>query len=279
METLGPGQLRFRVHGPDMASDYLSAIVFADKLSTLVRAIKAADKAVNAGTALHDYVIAKLQSSTPTVTLFERPLPRFENRLFGGNSGIRGFGLCAEAITAGERDRALLFGSCAKFISRLAKNAQSKFSYAEVWTEGENVIRVDPFLTERADAIIEGTPKIIQQAEATREVVWFEGVANGAFDGEIRAVDLRGALPELKLLLSAGGKQIDCVCRGVDIEVIRSALNRRVRISGRAIYDGYSGLPRRLEASEITIIDTDKDFKRWKDTFEQCEILPWEGDD
>ena len=108
---------------------------------------------------------------------------------------------------------------------------------------------------------------------------WFEGTACGSFDGEVRAVDLRGALPEIKLILSAGGKEIDCVCRNIDIETIRTALNRRVRISGLAIYDGKSGLPRRIEASELEIVQGAPDFARWKGAFEPFEIEPWEEDD
>ena len=108
---------------------------------------------------------------------------------------------------------------------------------------------------------------------------WFSGSAFGSFDGEVRAVDLRGSLPEIKLILSAGGKQIDCICRGIDIENIRSALNRRVRISGLAIYDGTSGLPRRLEAREVSLVAPGADFTRWKGAFEPFEALEWEPDD
>lgn len=276
MATLGPGQIRFRVHGPDPAGDEVSAAVFADKLMTLVRALRAADKALN-GVLMHDYVIARLRTSTPTAVLAERPLPKYDD-LVSGQSGISGFDDCVQAITIGERDRALRYGNCAVQIGKLAKGSQSRFGYAEVWTREETIIRVDPFLTERTRAIVAPPTELeAPPISATRD--WFKGTAYGSFDGEIRAVDLRGALPELKLILTAGRKQVDCVCRGIDIETIRTALNRRVRLSGLAIYDGKSGLPRRIEVNEIIPVPPPGDITRWAGSFEPFAPSEWEGDE
>jgi hypothetical protein len=107
---------------------------------------------------------------------------------------------------------------------------------------------------------------------------WYKGTAHGEFDGEVRAVDLRGALPELKLILTAGGKQIDCVCRAIDIETIRMALNRRVRMSGAAIYDGTSGLPRRLEVTSISCVPEAGDMSVWKGSFMPFEATDWDDE-
>src|SRR5437870_2411104 len=106
MEKLNPGQLRFRVHGPNPKSEEMSAAVFADKLMTLVRAVRAADRAAN-GRQIHDYMIAKLQSSAPTALLAERPIPRYKDRFFSGHSGIKAFERCVNAIESGQREHAL----------------------------------------------------------------------------------------------------------------------------------------------------------------------------
>ena len=105
---------------------------------------------------------------------------------------------------------------------------------------------------------------------------WFVGVAYGSFDGTIRAVDLRGALPEVKFVLTAGGKQIDCVFRGSDVEVLCQALNQRVRVTGRATYDGRSGLPRRIDHPSIVILNEPTDFSSWRGAFEPLESTSWD---
>jgi hypothetical protein len=275
MEPLPKGQIRFLLHGPDTITDELvSAAVFARKLGTLVKALKAADAAQN-GSIRHDYKIKKLQSSSPTAVLIETPLPPPPNAIAAfTKSGIRGFKDCAEAIVVGERERALQYGNCAKLVGSLATGASKAFGYAEVWTNDKTPLRVDPFLNEQSRSII--APKIIELPKGQE---WFKGVAEGSFDGTILEVDLRGALPECKLVLSAGSQEIDCVFRADDIEKIRSALNHRVQVYGRAIYDGKSGLPRRLEAASIEQLKGEGNLKAWKGAFEPFEPSSWESDD
>jgi hypothetical protein len=272
MDKLQPGQVRFRIHGPDAASDesFVSASVFAQKLATLVAALKAADRAIN-GVLKHDYIVEKLKSSSPTVLLREEPLPKFEGVIA---SAIPAFDRCAHAVLAGEREQATRFGDCAAKLSKLAKGSYKTFGYAEVWTTTEDIIRVDPFLNERARSII--APEPAKQPDGTN---WFKGTAFGSFDGTVKAADLRGALPQIKLVLSAGDKQLDCVFGADDIEQIRTTLNKRVRVYGKAIYDGRSGLPRRVEANRIEPIQPGADLSSWKGSFEPFSPSEWEADD
>lgn len=276
MEALAPGLIRFRIHSPQNAvgtgaDEDVPAAVFASKLATLVRALKAADKAVNMGSGAHEYRIRKLQSSSPTVLLAETPLTSAAEAY--GGSGIDAFEDCVSAITVGDTERAKRYGSCALQVSRLAKGADKTFGYAEVWTANDNIIRVDPFLIEQARAIVEPEREAVVTSSD-----WFKGTAHGSFTGTILQVDLRGALPEVKLVLSAGGKQIDCVCQAEDVETIRQTLNHRVRVSGTAIYDGKTGLPRRIRVSDIQPVEGTADFTRWKGAFEPFEPTLW-GDE
>jgi hypothetical protein len=191
-------------------------------------------------------------------------------------SGIDAFQECINAITVGNRDGALRFGQCAKKVVKLSSGSRKMFGYAEVWTRPENIIRVDPFLGEQAQTLID-PHNLSSEPGLYRD--WFKGVAHGSFVGEVQAVDLRGALPEVKLILSNVPKEIDCVCREDDIEKIRMALKRRVRLYGQAIYDGRSGLPRRIEVTEIELLDGAVDITKWRGAFQPFEIIPWEGDD
>ena len=274
LERLGFGELRFRVHSTTSDEENVSASVFADKLGRLVRALKAADLALH-GKVIHDYKIAKLSSSNPTAVLAETVLPKFiAAKYIGGDSAIAAFDDCASAILSGDRDRALRYGACAFHISKLATGSHKNFGYAEVWTANDNIVRVDDLLVHQAKAII--APPKTPELEAYSG--WFKGQAFGSFEGTVLEADLRGALPSIKLVLSAGGEQIDCVCRPEDIEMIREALKRRVRLYGNAIYDGRSGLPKRIQVSDIQPVAQGDDLSRWKDSFEEIEPPEWDGD-
>jgi hypothetical protein len=275
MELLRPGQIRFRVHGPDTATDEVSAGVFSRQLGTLSRALRAADRAVN-GRVVHDYVIASLSSTTPTALLAERPLPRYGAQLPIARSGIDAFTDCVDAVTIGDEDRAIRYADCVKQIAKFAKTG-----YSEVWTGESTVFRIDPFLTERAREIVQ--PPITRPVMLTFDQgvgrKWYKGAADGSFDGTVKAADLRGALPQIILVLTAGGVEIDCICRVEDIESIRSALDRRARVYGRAIYDGSSGLPRRIEVRKIEAVNGAPDFTRWKGAFQPFDMeSEWPGD-
>lgn len=275
MESLAPGQTRFRIHGPDRDSDELvSGTCFAKKLTFLVRALKEADRQVNNGQNVHDYKIASLKSSSPTVTLVETTVPRFESDMLV-RSGIEAFDDCADAVKEGDRERALKYGRCAENIWQLAKGAEQSYGYAEVWTGSQDVIRVDRFLKEQSDIILH--PERVRPARDGE--TWYKGVVDASFDGSIKAVDLRGQLPEIKLILTAGDKQLDCVCRAEDIDVIRANLDSRVHIYGRAIYDGRSGLPRRVEVRQIEPMADTSDFTNWRGAFQPFEPPDWDMED
>lgn len=266
MEKVASGEIAFAIHSAAASDDphdtRVSAAVFATKLAGLVRALKAADIALNGATRF-EYTIAKLHTSTPTAILREHAVTQVR-----AQSGIAGFNDCAVAIAAGESKVAKVYGECAVQIKRLASGAGKSFGYAEA-SVSNNVLRIDDFLRERATAVW-------AQAVEPEEQTWFKGKAHGEFVGAVEAVDLRGALPEVKLVLSAGGKQIDCVCRGLEVEEIRAALHRRVRLGGVAYYDGKSGLPRRLEVVRIEHFKEDADLSRWSGAFAPFEARDWD---
>jgi hypothetical protein len=275
-QTLRPlraGEVRLRVHGRrDGSSERVPASVFAQKLSILVRALRAADAAVN-GRVTHDYVISDLKLGSALVELREEEIPKFG--LFEKHSGVNAFDDCVEAIREGSIVRARNFGKCAVYVSQLAKGSGHRFGYAELWIDHERPFRVDEFLLEQTEVVI-GGPELSSAFDQAQR--WYKGIARGTFEGVVKEVDLRGALPEVKLILTAGGKELDCVFCDVDIERIRQALDRRVRVQGTAYYDGRSGLPRRVEVTAIAPIKEPGDFTRWRGTFDPFTAPEWESD-
>ena len=270
MEQLQPGQARFRIHGSDSERDELiSGTLFANKLSSLLRALKAADKIAN-GCLFHEYRILKLESSSPTVTLVEVPGPKVENH-FPGHSGVASFERCANAVLEGDTQTALTYGNCAKHISKLASGAHNTYGYAEIWTRENNIVRVDDFLAEQSAEVIHPD----KRQPVNDDQNWYKGHVEATFDGAIKAVDLRGELPEIKLILTAGRKELDCVCDEDSKKAIADNLDSRVRLHGRAYYDGKSGLPRRIEVREIEAMAGDVDFEIWRGKFAPFEPPDW----
>ncbi len=273
-KDLEPGQTLFRIHGPDGDQNkMLSASLFANKLAMLVRALKEADRIAN-GEHWHDYRIENLKSSSPTVMLRECLSSKRKDKLFE-KSGIKTLQDCANAIMAGEEKQAQEFGNCPKYIDKLAQGASKSYGYGELHVSNDNIIRIDPFLRERTQAVIRPESYRPQIEDAD----WYKGIVEGSFDGSIKAVDLRGRLPEIMLILTAGNKKIDCVCTENDVESIRKNLDRRVRIFGRAIYDGRSGLPRRIEVRQIEPVANETDFTTWRGKFDTFDPPEWETDD
>jgi hypothetical protein len=179
-------------------------------------------------------------------------------------------------MRTGNVERAQYFGKCPQYVSQLAQGSGRRFGYAELWLEDETPFRIDEFLREQTEAVISPS-RYLAELESSQQ--WYKGIAHGAFEGEVKEVDLRGTLPAVKLILTAGGKELDCVFRDVDIERIREALNRRVRIEGTAFYDGKSGLPRRVEVAAVQPIGEGGDFTRWRGAFEAFEPHPWDEDE
>ena len=275
LKPLQTGEVRFRVHGRQAdGGERVPASVFAQKLAVLVRALRAADAAVN-GRVTHDYVISDLQIGSALVELREEEIKKPD--LITKQSSITAFEDCVEAIRQGTVERAQFFGKCPRYVSQLAKGSGYRFGYAELWLEKENPVRVDEFLYEQSTAVAEPFKQffpVVQEVEPR----WYRGMAHGTFEGVVKGVDLRGALPEVKLILAAGGKQIDCIFRGLEIERIREALDRKVRVEGTAFYDGRSGLPRRVEVTRIDLAKPVGDFTRWKGSFEPFSPPEWESD-
>ncbi len=124
-------------------------------------------------------------------------------------------------------------------------------------------------------------------ADVTRQMLeppptqkWFKGVVIGHFDGILKVVDTRGAIPQIKIKLLAGGKEIDCVCQKRELEALGEApWDKRVHVVGNAIYDGTSGLPKRVEVRQIDLVKKGGDFSRWKGAFEPFTLPEWEADD
>jgi hypothetical protein len=261
--------VKFRVVGTQSFNDRVLAAVFARKLALLIRAMEAADRSANGGKRF-EYVITNLTAASPaTATLAEQQIGKHAPQF----SSVDTFGRCAQAINAGDESFARRHIECATYLAAVAKDAEKSFDHSELTVNGYAAIRIDQFFFNRAK-------EIVGAKEREEKPTWFRGEAIGTFDGEILEVDLRGDIPKVILRLTSGGKEIDCVCPGLDVEDIRKVLDRRVEVTGRAFYDGRSGLPARIELTRVpTPVRTGVDFSRWKGALGHDGVAEWGGDD
>ena len=84
------------------------------------------------------------------------------------------------------------------------------------------------------------------------ERLYFAGSVIGAFDGTLKNINYRGTSWRGHLVLPGGNAQIECVfdqSKGED-EYNRHG-NKRVSITGRAIYTGDGPLPEHIEVVSI----------------------------
>lgn len=117
---------------------------------------------------------------------------------------------------------------------------------------------------------------IKERAARVEQVVYYRGHAREAFDGTIKAADLRGDLPRVTLILTAGGKEIDCICKRLTIDEIRVALDRRVWAEGIAVYSGKSALPSRVEIDKINLLSSEADLSKWRGSMTPFPLSEWE---
>ena len=104
----------------------------------------------------------------------------------------------------------------------------------------------------------------------------YQGVAIASFDGVLKLVNLLGQTQRAVLVLTAGGRQIDCGVDSLSVDQLRAALNRRVMAYGRAHYSSDCGLPHRLEVTKADPVKSfeEADLARWRGSFDMSGYRP-----
>lgn len=244
MSLPGDSDFTFKVYGLDHMGGEVFADVFAKKVMAIVQALKKVDRMANGGRRF-EYVVAGLQMGSARIDFREKTMTEKHSKV----SPAEKFLSVGAAISTG---RPMIPSDDAedeiiRTYGALSKGASKKFDYATVTNKGSDIVRVDRFLHNQVGKIIRAAQDVAE-AVPTR---FFVGEAIGTFDGVIQAVDLKGDAPEARLILSAGGKPIECVLFGMDLEEVRLSLGNRVAVTGRAIYEGKTGLPSRIEIRRI----------------------------
>ncbi|MCP5365842.1 MAG: hypothetical protein H6905_11550 [Hyphomicrobiales bacterium] len=247
MAPPGGKDLTYKVFGLDHMGGEVVASVFARQITDIVSGLKKVDRAENGGQRF-EYTIAGLEIGSAQIEFREKIVSEKPFRTSPAKkmvdvgrqiSGGRTFSPSTEA----EEEIVQIY-------KKLSNKADTDFSYATLRGQESDPLRVDRFLKRQVD-------RVISSAKSAAESVkprFFVGDAIGSFDGVIEAVDLKGDAPEARLVLTAGGKRIECVLFDMQLEEMQAVLGNRVSVTGRAVYEGLTGLPSRIEIRRARVI-------------------------
>ena len=247
MTPPGGKDLSYKIFGLEHMGGEVIASVFAKQITDIVSTLRKVDKSENGGVRF-DYTIAGLQMGSAQIEFREKLVSEKICKVSPVSKmlsvGAMVAGARAFVPTSDAEDEIL------RIYKKLSGKSEKDFNYAMMRGASVDPIRVDKFLNRQVS-------KVIDAAKAAADAMppkFFVGNAIGAFDGVIEAVDLKGDAPEARLVLSAGGKGIDCVLFDMPLENMQAALGNRVSATGRAIYEGHTGLPSRIEIRQISVI-------------------------
>jgi len=247
-------EITLDLHGLDADNRIVRASVFAQKFRQLLAALGIADKLAN-GKPGFDYVITELRIGSASVTVREKQRRR-ERPSF---SSIRYFEDTASAVYNGDRTLERLPPGLVRSVQKLSNGVEKKFSHAEI-AFADNVIRIEDFLQHQAEVAYE----LATLPELKRSNQFYRGIANGSFDGILKEIDARGTMLRGKLVLSAGGLEIDCVMNKERVRQAGESFDKRVIVQGAAHYDGVSQISARIDVREIKIIGDAGNLLRWR---------------
>jgi hypothetical protein len=262
-------EITLTLHGLTLTDGNVLARVFLEEFKRLLDALSRADKVLNK-TIAHDYVIVELKAGSAIAKVREtRRIGKWSRKavraeLLGQRreSPVSYFKQAVISIYNGDLDTSKLPPGLVKDVAGMAKDSGETFAHGSLTFDQENVIRIDDYLAKQAErAIVRLAP---QRAEGPKYHV---GLGYTSFDGVLKEIDTRGSLFRGKLILTAGGKEIDCVFREEDIPQIKQQFHIRARIEGMAHYGGESPLPERLDIKIITPIG-EGELTKWRGAFE-----------
>lgn len=266
-------EITLTLHGLTLTDGNVLARVFLEEFKRLLDALGRADKVLNK-TIAHDYVIVELKASSAIAKVREtrrigkRSRKAARAELLGQRraSPVSYFKQALTSIYNGDLDTQKLPPQLVKDVAQMAKDSGETFAHGSVSFDEENVIRIDDYLSKQAQRAIERlTPAAIERSK------YHIGLGYTSFDGILKEIDTRGVLFRGKLILTAGGKEIDCVFREEDIPQVKQQFHIRARIEGMAHYGGESPLPERLDIKLITPI-AEGDLTRWRGALEPNPI-------
>lgn len=252
-------ELTLTIHGLDAFNGDVDGEVFAQKLWKFIRALNEADKAAN-GKRRYKFLITDLQKNTATASVREQ---LGSGGSAPADSSFDYFEKGVQAIYADAPAARRLPHVFVRLIVDETKHVGDTFRLGEIKRKSTGtVILIDDFLRQRAERVLSDINRATSGA-----LPYYQGVAYGSFDGTLLLLDSLESAERAVLVLTAGGKKIECIISRVDVEQVRRAYKRRCIVQGAAHYSADQALPVRIDASQIDIVEGNGNLARWQGQF------------
>jgi hypothetical protein len=250
------------IHGLDVDNRAVRADVFLQKCRALLTSLRACDRAENPTPAFR-YMIADLRMSSAHARLEERPY----RSVMSKRSGAQLYHQIMVAVYEGDKNIERYPPTVVKLTEQLSRHAGETFSHAELAFDSTSPIRIDNFFEVQARRALRRLA-----GDDDRPEEFYSGIAFSSFDGVLRELDSRGSVVRGKVILTAGGREIDCIFSRDDIPEVRECFERRSIIEAVAHYDGSTPLPVRLDVRDIIPIKKDANLQRWRGALRRRRI-------
>jgi len=239
-----PDELRFVIRSADGANDDARRIpvqTFTKSLSALLAALRSANAALHNKKFRSEFFISHLSIGSNIVGVLEQ-------RRSGCTSpapAIDLFKQCVSAVYHSNYARVVEHTDIAKSIVKIGKSIDEAYP-SVVSFPGGMEIPFDTFFAKQTEKLESTISNSIAKAP------FFVGSTIGAFDGRLESLDYSGAVWKGSLVLPGGSARIECIFdRSKGENEYNPFGNKRVSITGKAIYTGESQLPERIEVISI----------------------------
>lgn len=262
-----PGELRIVIKpsdAPDSDLQPIPARIFKRTFSAVLSAVQQALKA-------H----ATLRGRTKGGEVYVSHLRMGSNEfgVMADPASVSLFQESAADVYRSEYGRVVEDPSLATAVIKLAKIADPKFAILAQFQSEE--IPIDTFFARQAERL----GGVLSAPEPFLHSPYFVGSAIGSFDGRLGSIDYRGAAWKGNLLLHGTTIQLECVFdRSKGEDAINPYGNKRVSVTGRAIYTGDSQLPERVEVVEIVEVPAAASAVDIRGSLTGKHYLDWEPD-
>lgn len=246
--------LTLTLHGMPAFNSDVDGEVFARKFFKFMQGLGEADQAANGSRRLK-YLIEKLEKNTATASVREQ-VSIGETEHY---SGIKFYSQAVDNIYHYRQAAKTLPVELVKYVLELPKGLGESFERGEIKGVNDNFIPIDANLERNARRVLND----IQRLSLGR-IAPFAGKAHISLDGTVISLDARGEGNKAVVVLTAGGKQVDCIVSRVPEEKLRAIWKKRCVIRGYGHYSGNQALPDYIDAVDIQHTAPGGDWANWR---------------
>lgn len=237
---LRPDEVRIIIRpsgAPAADTRMIPARVFVSQLNAFFAALKAANAAINSKKTSSEFLISHLTIGSNEAGVIEHP--RVANQ--GRAPAIEFFKRCFSDVYHSEYSRVYKYPRISTALIKIGRTVDEGYSTVAQFFDSEYPI--DDFFRKQSQ-------RLHISNRVTRR--WFCGTSITSFDGLLGEIDYRGPIWTGHLVLASSHKQIQCIFDKSKGENAYNPLgNKRVSVTGRAIYTGDDALPERIEVFRI----------------------------